>query len=255
LIISEIQELLDKYTTWLRDNTTLREVEDWVEITTPYLDRNNDSIQIYAKRDNGGYVLTDDAYTIEDLRISGCNIETPKRKELLKLTLNGFGVMLNKDALEVHTSKERFALQKHNLLQAILAVNDLFYLAEPIVKSLFLEDVTSWLDLSEVRYTSKVKFTGKTGYDHCFDFVIPKSKKQPERILQTINHPSRETAQAIAFSWIDTRDVRPPESRAYAFLNDSDKEITENVVDALKSYEVHPILWSKRDNIKEELAA
>jgi hypothetical protein len=163
--------------------------------------------------------------------------------------------MLNKDALEVHTSKERFALQKHNLLQAILAVNDLFYLAEPIVKSLFLEDVTSWLDLSEVRYTSKVKFTGKTGYDHCFDFVIPKSKKQPERILQTINHPSRETAQAIAFSWIDTRDVRPPESRAYAFLNDSDKEITENVVDALKSYEVHPILWSKRDNIKEELAA
>jgi hypothetical protein len=246
---------LDKYTTWLRDNTTLREVEDWVEITTPYLDRNNDSIQIYAKRDNGGYVLTDDAYTIEDLRISGCNIETPKRKELLKLTLNGFGVMLNKDALEVHTSKERFALQKHNLLQAILAVNDLFYLAEPIVKSLFLEDVTSWLDLSEVRYTSKVKFTGKTGYDHCFDFVIPKSKKQPERILQTINHPSRETAQAIAFSWIDTRDVRPPESRAYAFLNDSDKEITENVVDALKSYEVHPILWSKRDNIKEELAA
>ncbi len=255
MIISEIQELLDKYTTWLRDNTTLREVEDWVEITTPYLDRNNDSIQIYAKRDNGGYVLTDDAYTIEDLRISGCNIETPKRKELLKLTLNGFGVMLNKDALEVHTSKERFALQKHNLLQAILAVNDLFYLAEPIVKSLFLEDVTSWLDLSEVRYTSKVKFTGKTGYDHCFDFVIPKSKKQPERILQTINHPSRETAQAIAFSWIDTRDVRPPESRAYAFLNDSDKEITENVVDALKSYEVHPILWSKRDNIKEELAA
>jgi len=254
-MISEIQELLDKYTAWLRDNTTLREVEDWVEITTPYLDRNNDYIQIYAKRDNGGYVLTDDAYTIEDLQMSGCNIETKKRQELLKLTLNGFGVMLNKDALEVHTSKERFALQKHNLVQAILSVNDLFYLAEPIVKSLFFEDVTSWLDLAEVRYTSKVKFTGKTGYDHCFDFVIPKSKKQPERILQTINRPNRDTAQAIAFSWIDTRDVRPPESRAYAFLNDSDKEISANVVDALKSYEVHPILWSKRNDVRDELAA
>ena len=254
-MINEIQELLDKYTAWLRDNTTLREIDDWVEITTPYLDRNNDYIQIYAKKGNGGYILTDDSYTIEDLRISGCNIETQKRQELLQLTLNGFGVMLNKDALEVHTSKERFALQKHNLLQAILAVNDIFYLAEPIVKSLFLEDVTSWLDLSEVRYTSKVKFTGKTGYDHCFDFVIPKSKKQPERILQTINRPGRETAQAIAFSWIDTRDVRPPESRAYAFLNDSEKEISANVVDALKSYAVHPILWSKRDDVRDELAA
>ncbi len=254
-MINEIQKLLDKYTAWLRDNTTLREIDDWVEITTPYLDRNNDYIQIYAKKANGGYVLTDDSYTIEDLRISGCNIETPKRQDILKLTLNGFGVILNKDSLEVHTSKERFALQKHNLVQAILAVNDIFYLAEPIVKSLFLEDVTSWLDLIEVRYTSKVKFTGKTGYDHCFDFVIPKSKKHPERILQTINRPNRETAQAIAFSWIDTRDVRPPESRAYAFLNDSDKDIAANVVDALKSYEVHPILWSKRENVREELAA
>ena len=254
-MINEIQKLLDKYTAWLRDNTTLREIDDWVEITTPYLDRNNDYIQIYAKKANGGYVLTDDSYTIEDLRISGCNIETPKRQDILKLTLNGFGVILNNDSLEVHTSKERFALQKHNLVQAILAVNDIFYLAEPIVKSLFLEDVTSWLDLIEVRYTSKVKFTGKTGYDHCFDFVIPKSKKHPERILQTINRPNRETAQAIAFSWIDTRDVRPPESRAYAFLNDSDKDITANVVDALKSYEVHPILWSKRENVREELAA
>lgn len=254
-MINEIQKLLDKYTAWLRDNTTLREIDDWVEITTPYLDRNNDYIQIYAKKANGGYVLTDDSYTIEDLRISGCNIETPKRQDILKLTLNGFGVILNKDSLEVHTSKERFALQKHNLVQAILAVNDIFYLAEPIVKSLFLEDVTSWLDLIEVRYTSKVKFTGKTGYDHCFDFVIPKSKKHPERILQTINRLNRETAQAIAFSWIDTRDVRPPESRAYAFLNDSDKDIAANVVDALKSYEVHPILWSKRENVREELAA
>jgi hypothetical protein len=254
-MINEIQELLDKYTAWLRDNTTLREIDDWVEITTPYLDRNNDHLQIYAKKANGGYILTDDSYTIEDLRMSGCNIETPKRQDILKLTLNGFGVILNKDSLEVHTSKERFALQKHNLVQAILAVNDIFYLAEPIVKSLFLEDVTLWLDLIEVRYTSKVKFTGKTGYDHCFDFVIPKSKKHPERILQTINRPNRETAQAIAFSWIDTRDVRPPESRAYALLNDSDKDLSANVIDALKSYEVHPILWSKRENVREELAA
>jgi hypothetical protein len=254
-MISEIQKLLDKYTAWLRDNTTLREIEDWVEITTPYLDRNNDYIQIYAKKADGGYILTDDSYTIEDIQMSGCNIETKKRQELLKLTLNGFGVMRNKDALEVRTSKERFALQKHNLVQAILSVNDLFYLAEPIVKSLFFEDVTSWLDLAEIRYTSKVKFTGKTGYDHCFDFVIPKSKKQPERILQTINRPNRDTAQAVAFSWIDTRDVRPPESRAYAFLNDSDKEIPANVVDALKSYQVRPILWSERDDVREELVA
>jgi hypothetical protein len=255
-MIAEIQNLLDRYLIWLKDNTSLREIEDSVEITTPYLDRHNDFIQIYAKKQNGGYLLTDDAYTIEDLKMSGCKIETPKRVELLKMTLNGFGISLSEnEALEVKTTKDRFALHKHNLLQAILAVNDLFYLAEPFVKVLFMEDVIAWLDSIDVRYTSNVKFTGKSGYDHTFDFVIPKSKKYPERILKTINNPNKDTAKAIAFSWIDTREVRPSNSKAYALLNDQEKDVPSNVIDALRSYEVHPILWTQREKARAELVA
>ncbi len=254
-MIDEIQKLLDQYLAWLKDKTTLRQVKDWIEITTPYLDRHNDYMQIYVKRENSGFIITDDGYTIEDLRLSGCELESKKRKDLLNLKLNGFGVKLAGDELVVHASPDNFALRKHNLVQAMLAVNDLFYLAVPMVASLFLEDVTSWLDLSDIRYTPKVKFTGKSGYDHLFNFVIPSSKKQPERILQAINRPSRETAQAVAFAWIDTKEVRPMNSRAYAFLNDSDHAPTVSVLDALKNYDVHPVLWSKREEIREELAA
>lgn len=254
-MINEVQKLLDQYLAWLKDKTTLRQVKDWIEITTPYLDRHNDYLQIYAKRDNNGFFLTDDGYIIGDLRRSGCDLESKKRKDLLTLTLNGFGVKLVGDELIVHASSDNFALRKHNIVQAMLAVNDLFYLAVPMVASLFLEDVTSWLDLHEIRYTPKVKFTGKSGYDHLFDFVIPASKRQPERILQAINRPSRDTAQAVAFSWIDTKEVRPPNSRAYAFLNDSEHAPSVSVLDALRNYDVHPVLWSAREKVKGELAA
>lgn len=254
-MINEIQNLLDQYLAWLRDKTALRQVKDWIEITTPYLDRHNDYLQLYVKRENSGYILTDDGYTIDDLKRSGCELESKKRKDLLTLTLNGFGIKLEGNSLIIHASQDNFALRKHNLVQAMLAVNDLFYLAVPMVASLFLEDVTSWLDLHEIRYTPKVKFTGKSSYDHLFDFVIPASKKQPERILQTINRPSRETAQTVAFSWIDTKEIRPANSRAYAFLNDSDHAPSASVLDALKNYEVNPILWSKREEVREEMAA
>jgi len=210
---------------------------------------------IYAKRENNGFLLTDDGYVIGDLRRSGCDLESKKRKDLLALTLNGFGVKLDADNLVVHASSDNFALRKHNLVQSMLAVNDLFYLAVPMVASLFLEDVTAWLDLIEIRYTPKVKFTGKSGYDHLFDFVIPASKKQPERILQAINRPSRNTAQAVAFSWIDTKKVRPANSRAYAFLNDLEHTPTGSVLDALENYDVHPVAWSAREQAREELAA
>ena len=254
-MIGEVQKLLDQYLNWLKDKTALRQVKDWIEITTPYLDRHNDYLQIYVKRENSGFILTDDGYIIEDLKQSGCELESKKRKDLLTLTLNGFGVRLERSALIVHASSDNFAMRKHNLVQAMLGVNDLFYLAVPMVASLFLEDVTSWMDLHDIRYTPKVKFTGKSGYDHLFDFVIPASKKQPERILQTINRPSRDTAQAVAFSWIDTREVRPANSRAYAFLNDSEHSPPASVVDALRNYNVNPVPWSKREEMKEELAA
>ena len=254
-MIGEIQKLLDDYMAWLKDKTTLRQIENWVEITTPYLDRHNDYIQIYAKKENNGFLLTDDGYTIVDLEQSGCKLQSPKRQDLLKMTLNGFGVQLQNNMLEVHASKDNFALRKHNLVQSMLAVNDMFYLAVPMVASLFYEDVVAWLDLHEVRYTPKVKFTGKTGYDHLFDFVIPKSRLQPERILQTINRPNRDTAQAVAFSWIDTKEVRPPDSKAYAILNDSEQSISSAVVDALRSYDVKPIPWSAREDVREELSA
>ena len=254
-MINEVQSLLDQYWVWLKDRTTLRQINDWVEITTPYIDRHNDHIQIYAKRRDGGFVLTDDGYVLQDLEQSGCKIDSAKRQGLLKMTLNGFGVQLNNQALEVHASPDNFALRKHNLVQAVLAVNDLFYLASPIVASLFYEDVVAWLDLSEIRYTPKVKFTGKSGYDHLFDFVIPKSRVQPERIVKAISRPYRDTAQAMAFSWIDTKEVRPPESRAYAILNDSEHLISESVLDAIRNYDVRPVLWSGRDHVRQELAA
>ena len=254
-MIQDIQRLLDAYHAWLKDKTALRQIDQWIEITTPYLDRHNDYIQIYARKANGGYVLTDDGYTLNDLEQSGCKLQSPKRQELLKMTLNGFGVHLHDNALEVHASPDNFALRKHNLVQAMLAVNDMFYLAVPMVASLFYEDVVVWLDVHDIRYTPKVKFTGKTGYDHLFDFVIPKSRRQPERIIQTINRPNRDTAQAVVLSWIDTKEVRSADSRAYALLNDSEQTVSSNVLDALRIYDVRPVPWSQRESIREELAA
>ncbi len=254
-MINDVQHLLDEYWAWLKDRTTLRQINEWVEITTPYLDRHNDHIQIYAKRRDGTFVLTDDGYVLQDLEQSGCKIDSAKRQSLLKMMLNGFGVQLNNQALEVHASPDNFPLRKHNLVQAMLAVNDLFYLASPMVASLFYEDVVAWLDLSDIRYTPKVKFTGKSGYDHLFDFVIPKSRVQPERIMRAISRPNRDTAQSMAFSWIDTKEVRPRESRAYAILNDSEHPISESVLDAMRNYDVRPVLWSGRDQARQELAA
>ncbi len=152
-MIDEMQRLVDEYATWVRDRTALREVGGWVEITTPYLDRHNDALQIYARVENGSIEMTDDAWTLHDLAASGVRLDSPKRKALLDVTLNGFGVRQRDDTLVVAATADNFALRKHSLLQAMLAVNDLFALATPVVTSVFFEDVQAWLDEHDVRYS------------------------------------------------------------------------------------------------------
>jgi len=255
-MMEEIEKLLDGYWRWLKDKTVLRKINgDWVEITTPYLDRHNDCLQIYARKEASRIVLSDDGYTISDLINSGCMLDSPKRQELLRDTLSAFGIQLDGEQLIVHATADNFPLRKHNMIQAILAVNDLFYLASPYVESLFLEDVTQWMDASDIRYTPKVKFSGKSGYDHMFDFVIPKSKKEPERIIQALSNPKKDSAESLVFKWLDTRETRTSDSRLCVFLNDTNTSVSPLVVDALKNYELKPILWSQREREKEWLVA
>jgi hypothetical protein len=164
--------------------------------------------------------LTDDAETLTDLVQSGCELDTPRRKALLQTTLNGFGVHLTDNAITIKAKQDSLALRKRNLIQAILAVNDLFYVARANIESFFFEDVARWMDGADIRYTQRVKFAGRTAYDQVFDFVVPKSKREPERILRVVNNPVKDQANAVILSWMDTKDARPSNSVTYAILND-----------------------------------
>ncbi len=252
----EIDSLVNAYISWLRDKTQTKQINDrWVEITTPYLDRHNDYLQIYAKKDGDSFQLTDDGYILNDLSASGCPVDSQKRKDLLMMTARGFGITVDGSQLIVTSSVADFSIKKHSLLQAMLSINDLFFTASPLVASLFFEDVEKWLRHSEARFTSKVQFSGKSGYNHMFDFLIPESKTYPERIIQTLSNPKKDSAENLVFKWIDTRESRQPNTKLYALLNDTDTNVHNSVIEALRKYDTIPILWTKRNDFLEELVA
>ena len=253
--MSEIDILIDGYWRWLRDKTAVKQINDWYEITTPYLDRHNDYIQIYVRKNGVGYILTDDGATLADLEQSGCSLDSAKRQEILHSILNGFGVKEHAGAIEVHATSDTFALRKHNLIQSMLSIHDMFFLASPTVEAIFYEDVVEWLESSDIRFTSRIKFSGKSGFDHMFDFVIPKSKLASERIIRAINNPSRTTALNFIQAWEDTRPSRPENATPFAFLNDAEKKINGSVLDALSNYNIVPVEWSRRDQYISQLAA
>lgn len=194
--------MTDEYFRWLRQETTFKSVAagEWVEITTPMLDRHNDHIQIYVRHDERGWYLTDDSFTLDDLAMSGCEVNSSRRKFLLDQVLNGFGVSLDENnAIYARASDQDFARQKHFLLQAILAVNDLFYLSKPNIERFFFEDVADWLDNNDIRNSRRIIVMGKSHYSHQFDFIIPKSKQAGERFIKLLNNPTQSNIKSALF--------------------------------------------------------
>lgn len=255
-ITTEIQELNAQYFHWLKDNTVMRSLDNgWAEITTPFLDRHNDSLQIYVKIENDTIHLTDDGYVISDLRMSGCDVSTARRKAILKEMLAGFNVKLVDERLEVTGDKKNFSQSKLNLIQAMLSVDDMFYTSLPHVRHLFCEDTASWLDSFSVRYSPDIMIPGKSGFIYRFFGVIPKSTHAPERFIQPINQPNKNSIQRIIFEWDDAKETRSHDALFMPILNDTKKGIRSDIVHALEAYNIKYVLWTEREKHREMLAS
>jgi len=247
-------QLLESYVQWLRQGMSVAEIEGVCEITTPFLDRHNDHLQIYVETTQTGLRLTDDGYILTDLRASGIDVlSSTKRCQILATVTAGFGVGVEQSELVAHASEHDFARKKHNLLQAMLAVNDMFVLARSTVTSVFREDVERFLFDHDVRFSPAIGIPGRSGLDQHFHLVIPASRTHPERLVESVNKLDRQRLPSLVFQWTDVRPNRPG-SEMLVFLND-DEGLRDDLVSALRTYDISPIAWSRRDEHLERLVA
>ncbi len=245
----ECKQLVNGYVSWLKEELRIGQLDSSCVISTPFLDRHNDEIEIYVEKRGDVIWLTDDGYTLNDLRHSSVALDTDKRQRHLRSIIQGFGVRSEGDELCVSTTPKDFPQRKHNLIQAILAVNDMFVMGEESVLQLFKEDVEKFLQLKGVSHFRDVKLAGYSGFDHKFDFAIPPRGDKPEGIIQAINQLTRDRAASLAFMVSDVERERGKGSlAAYAFINDSDGSVNSEHLSALSVYGIKPITWSKREN-------
>jgi len=248
-----VDDWVTEYYKWLKDNTFAREANDgWTEIATPFLDRHNDGIVIYVRREGDFIMLSDDGYTISDLDSSGCSIITPRRQQIMLGLLSSLGVQFNEGELTTKATDSNFAQKKHSLIQAILSVNDMFMLNRNQVSNIFLEDLTLFLDDNNVLYSPSVHCQGISGMLHRFDFSLPKTKTKPQRYISAVNSPNQINSKLALFNWQDVLPNRSPDGILYVFLNDN-RKVSQSAIDAYRAYKVEPVLWSKRIEYLDKL--
>ncbi len=252
------EDLKTIYNNWIVKKFAYKDINSGViRIDTPFFDRHNDSLILYALIDsNNNIVLTDGGYVLDDLESSGVDIiASPKKTELLKKHLNSYGVNLKDSDLSIKTNVKDFPHHKHRLLQAMLFTNDMFMLGKKTVKGIFFEDVAKFLEKNNIRAFQNANFVGNSGMTHKFEFSIPGIKNIPDKLIKTLNVPNNEMyAKALTADVKNTAEVFNRPSKFYAFINDQEKEITPDILHLLEYDNIKVIPFSKKKEIIAELA-
>lgn len=254
-----VNELIDDYYAFLKGRTlaVTETGTEWNVISTPFLSLFNDTIELYAKKDEDKILFSDDGVTLKNLELVGSIISrSPKRKDLLDKILLTYGVQLKEEELVIEATEVNAAQKKHNLISAISEINDMYMLAKHTVASIFKEDVKGYLDEQQIIYTPQFISKGSTGLEFTFDFQI--AYRQKEIVIKSFNSVNKLNLPNFLFTWEDIKSVREKitgkQVIGLAVINDEEKQVQSEYLEALQSKDADYILWTKRhtpDNINK----
>lgn len=243
-----IQDYINEYAEWLKNEITFTKIGEYYEINTPFLDNDNDYFQFYVKQDGKELFFTDDGFTINNLEMIGFKMSKTRYQQLLTI-VSQYGVQIDGRALILKAPAREFAQKKHAFTQCLIRVSDLYMTTRSKVSSYFLDDIQTYFMQNEIYCMENVQFIGKSGFTHNYDFTIQRSKNKPERLCLAINNPTKAAMGNAIFAWEDTKPSRKQDSKLVIFLNDSNN-IGKRIEDAFSNYDISTIRWSERQDSK-----
>lgn len=244
---------LDLYFKWLREKFSEETSGQWTELVTPFLDKNNDHIQMYFRETNGKIVITDAGQTFSNLDMLGFP-RTEKRMDVIATIFRGFNVDWSEDqSIEITCEKEKFPEKFHAMLQTILSVDSLGYLSKENVRSMFNEDVAMLLKKNEITFYANQEVKGRSGLTLSFPFFVPSHKHYQSSHLQLVSQ-SHISPKRYLFEWSDTEEARA-NSKAITIIDDRNIAPSKKFLNAFTEYGVSPVLWTETDSIINELVS
>lgn len=249
----EVKEFYNRNFSFNRLNTS------YIRIDTPFLDRHNDSLILYAVKSDDGIRLTDGGYVLDDLESEGIKImRSKKRRQILETQLKSYAVNLDKKNNELYIetkSTAGFPRAQNFLIQAMLFINDMFMLSDSNVNDIFKNEIARFFEDNNIRVLQDPTFVSNSGMTHKYDFTIAGIKNIPDKLIKTMNSPRNEYyAKALATDVRLTKGVLTRNTEFYTFINDHDKSIDANIISLFDNEGIKTIPYSHRNDFIAELA-
>jgi hypothetical protein len=244
----DIQKMISDYTEWLKAEITTANFGEYIELTTPYLDRFNDYMQIYVRQnENGTLTMTDDGYIIGSLISAGMTFKkNSNRQKMINRIATSYGITIEGEEITALATAQNFPQKKHMMVQAMLAIDDLYIATPEGVKDLFMEDIETYFVANDIFYSKDFSLLGKTGTIYTYDFHLQRTREKPERFCKGFNKLTLSRRDLTLFNWIDTQEKRGDSGELIVLYND-ENTVTNEVLTGFDNWGVRTVPFSQRD--------
>lgn len=243
--VASLDALLEEYAQWLKENSTIRKIDDWNEVSVPFLDHVGDHFQFYVRINEGRLEFDDDGYTLHNMESSGFNMGK-KRSERLAELARQFGATCTGGSITMKARPAHAGDAMNRFVQALIHVDSLVEVVERRVAGYFAEDVSQALAEQNVFYTRDVNIQGKSLYSHNFDFLFQGSKDRPTVFAQAPNRLDMTSMATILFSWNDVSETKErSNAKLFVFADDRGKTVNADIEAGFDKYDVHVMKYSE----------
>ncbi|MEW6327683.1 MAG: DUF1828 domain-containing protein [Thermodesulfobacteriota bacterium] len=121
---------------------------DRYRVFTPFMFEDGDHLSIVLKRENGGWVLSDEGHTYMHLTydLDEKDLQRGTRQKIITSTLSVFSVQDREGEIIIPIRDDRYGDALYSFVQALLRITDVTYLSRERVRSTFMEDFRAFME-------------------------------------------------------------------------------------------------------------
>lgn len=210
---TQIDHIAEEWLSFIKKSNEFKMVSDTeLRINTPFTDPFGDSISLLIVLSNGIYTITDQGYTIWNLKSHGVDLTDKKshRFQNLMSILNKNDTLLSESGEIIgRATRNEIPQTINDLTQTLIQVSDLIYLSRSNTRSVFLEDVNTYFKQQKNIYSilQGMSMQGQTQLNYNIDFVFNLTVND-RKFVNVYNSLSKALVEQLIGIWADTLNYR-----------------------------------------------
>jgi hypothetical protein len=218
----------------------------WTSMPTPFLGLYNDLIELFVKEEDDYICLSDDGQTIWNAETTGLDMKAPEQKHLLDVILSKYRVSINGEGvLDLKVEKDKFEQGKYSMLMTMFAINDMTSQGNNI----FQKNVRKLMMDKMINAVPQMQIKGRSGIDFTFDYVV--SRPSTEFLVQAVGNLDKNNLASFILGVDEVKDYRrfvsDKDIRGMLIVNDLEKAVNKELLQALIDRKLDYVLWSKKE--------